>query len=202
MKIFLLERDAENYRWLEYKNIFVNYNGYKVSLFDYFHAHIINVESMSDFNEIIECKTIRDKKERKLGDYPHFALPAISEKAKNVLEKHFNGLVEIFPLNVGKWGTYYFMNIMNVLDLLDTEKSSIRRLSSGKIIDVKKYSFDNKILSINSNIFQLQNISRGLIFVNEETKVLIENAGLEGFIFTQVWDSENPDFVYEPRKIL
>ena len=25
MKIFLLERDAENYRWLEYKNIFVNY---------------------------------------------------------------------------------------------------------------------------------------------------------------------------------
>lgn len=202
MKIFLLERDAENYRWLEYKNIFVNYNGYKVSLFDYFHAHIVNVESMSDFNEIIECKTIRDKKERKLGDYPHFALPAISEKAKNVLEKHFNGLVEIFPLNVGKWGTYYFMNIMNVLDLLDTEKSSIRRLSSGKIIDVKKYSFDNKILSINSNIFQLQNISRGLIFVNEETRNLIENAGLEGFIFTQVWDSENPDFVYEPRKIL
>lgn len=202
MKIFLLERDAENYRWLEYKNIFVNYNGYKVSLFDYFHAHIINVESMSDFNEIIECKTIRDKKERKLGDYPHFALPAISEKAKNVLEKHFNGLVEIFPLNVGKWGTYYFMNIMNVLDLLDTEKSSIRRLSSGKIIDVKKYSFDNKILSINSNIFQLQNISRGLIFVNEETRNLIENAGLEGFIFTQVWDSENPDFVYEPRKVL
>ena len=64
MKIFLLERDAENYRWLEYKNIFVNYNGYKVSLFDYFHAHIVNVESMSDFNEIIECKTIRDKKER------------------------------------------------------------------------------------------------------------------------------------------
>lgn len=202
MKIFLLDRDAENYRWLEYKNIFVNYNGYKVSLFDYFHAHIVNVESMSDFNEIIECKTIRDKKERKLGDYPHFALPAISEKAKNVLEKHFNGLVEIFPLNVGKWGTYYFMNIMNVLDLLDTEKSSIRRLSSGKIIDVKKYSFDNKILSINSNIFQLQNISRGLIFVNEETRNLIENAGLEGFIFTQVWDSENPDFVYEPRKIL
>ena len=202
MKIFLLERDAENYRWLEYKNIFVNYNGYKVSLFDYFHAHIVNVESMSDFNEIIECKTIRDKKERKLGDYPQFALPAISEKAKNVLEKHFNGLVEIFPLNVGKWGTYYFMNIMNVLDLLDTEKSSIRRLSSGKIIDVKKYSFDNKILSINSNIFQLQNISRGLIFVNEETRNLIENAGLEGFIFTQVWDSENPDFVYEPRKIL
>lgn len=202
MKIFLLERDAENYRWLEYKNIFVNYNGYKVSLFDYFHAHIVNVESMSDFNEIIECKTIRDKKERKLGDYPHFALPAISEKAKNVLEKHFNGLVEIFPLNVGKWGTYYFMNIMNVLDLLDTEKSSIRRLSSGKIIDVKKYSFDNKILSINSNIFQLQNISRGLIFVNEETRNLIENAGLEGFIFTQVWDSENPDFVYEPRKVL
>ena len=93
------------------------------------------------------------------------------------------------------------MNIMNVLDLLDAEKSIIKRLSSGKIIDIKKYSFDEKILSINSNLFQLHHVSRSLIFVNEKTKQLIESAGLEGFIFTQVWDSEDPDFAYEPRKI-
>ena len=201
MKIYLLDCDAENYRWLEYKNIFVDYNGHKVSLFDYFHAHLVNVESMNGFNEIIKCKTIRDKKERVLGDYPYFVLPAISQKAKEVLEKHLENLVEIFPLDVGKWGIYYFLNIMNVLDLLDTEKSIIRRLSSGKIIDIKKYTFDEKILSINSNLFQLQHASRSLIFVNEETKQLIESAGLEGFIFTQVWDSEDPDFVYEPKKI-
>ncbi len=184
VKIYLLERDAENYRWLEYKNIFVDYNGYKVSLFDYFHAHLVNVESMNGFNEIIKCKTIRDKKERVLGDYPHFALPAISSRAKEVLEKHLEGLVEIFPLDAGKWGTYYFLNIMNVLDLLDTEKSIVRRLSSGKIIDIDKYSFDEKILSINSNLFQLHHVRRSLIYINEETKQLIESAGLEGFIFT------------------
>ena len=34
MKIYLLDRDAENYRWLEYKNIFVDYNSNKISLFD------------------------------------------------------------------------------------------------------------------------------------------------------------------------
>lgn len=202
MKIYLLDRDAENYRWLEYKNTFVEYNGYKVSLFDYFHAHLVNVESMKGFNELIECKTFRDKKERKLGDYPHFALPAISQKAKDILEKHFEGLVEIFPLNVEKWGTYYFINITNVLNLLDFEKSEIRRLSSGKIIAINKYSFLDSIFTINSNLFQLNHVSRSLVFVNEKTKQLIEDAGLEGFIFTQVWDSENPEFVYEARKIL
>lgn len=202
MKIYLLDRDAENYRWLEYKNIFVDYNSNKISLFDYFHLHLVNVESMNGFNELIECKTIRDKKGRTLGDFPHFALPAISEKAKNVLEKHLEGLVEFFPLNVGKWGTYYFMNIVNVLSLLDNEKSIIRRLSSGKIIAINKYVFDESIFSINSSLFQLKNVSRSLVFINEITKQLIEDAGLEGFIFTQVWDSENPDFVYEPRKIL
>lgn len=202
MKIYLLDRDAENYRWLEYKNTFVEYNGYKVSLFDYFHSHVTAGISMFGFNELIECKTIRDKKERKLGDYPHFALPAISQKAKDILEKHFEGLVEIFPLNVGKWGTYYFINIMNVLDVFDLEKSELRILSSGTIFRINKYVFKSEIIKCNSNIFKIENDKRGPIYVNEKTKKLIEEAGLEGFIFTQVWDSENPEFVYEPRKIL
>ena len=201
MKIYLLERDAENYRWLEYKNIFVDDNGYKVSLFDYFHAHRVKVESMKGFNEIIECKTIRDKKERVLGDYPHFAFPAISSKARDVLKNHFESLVEMFPLDVGKWGKYYFINILNELDILDEGKSEITKIPSGIVLNVKKFVFKKDIYEYDTNIFLIKNIRSSLIFVNEETKQLIESAGLEGFIFTQVWDSEDPDFVYEPRKI-
>ena len=201
MKIYLLERDAENYRWLEYKNIFVDYNGYRVSLFDYFHAHVTAGISMAGFNERIECKTIRDKKNRILGDYPHFALPAISSRAKEVLEKHLEGLVEIFPLDAGKWGTYYFLNIMNVLDVLDTEESTMKMLPSGLILNISKYIFTPEIINQNTRLFKIENDKRGPIYINEETKQLIESAGLEGFIFTQVWDSEDPDFVYEPRRI-
>ena len=62
MKIYLLDRDAENYRWLEYKNIFVDYNSNKISLFDYFHLHLVNVESMNGFNELI-AKLLEIKKD-------------------------------------------------------------------------------------------------------------------------------------------
>lgn len=201
MKIYLLDRDAENYRWLEYKNILVDYNGNKISLFEYFNVHVTAGLSMTDFNEVVECTTIRDKKGRTLGDFPHFALPAISEKAKNVLENYFEGLVEIFPLDVGKWGTYYFMNIMNVLDVFDTKNSIMTTLPSGIILQIKQYIFKPEIHNFNTRLFKIENDKRGPLYVNENTKQLIENAGLEGFIFTQVWDSENPDFVYEPRKI-
>lgn len=94
------------------------------------------------------------------------------------------------------------MNIINVLDCLDVEKSDLKFFSDGKrIMRIKRYVFQEKILDMNTTIFKLENKKRGEIFVNEQTKLLIENASLEGVIFTQVWDSENPDFVYEPRKI-
>ncbi len=138
-----------------------------------------------------------------MSDYPVFSVPAMSQKAYDVLSNSFQNLVEIFPLAPNKkYGQYYFMNIINLLDCLDVEKSDLKFFSDGKtIMRIKRYVFQEKILDMNTTIFKLENLRRGEIFVNEETKLLIENAGLEGFIFTQVWDSEDPDFVYEPRKI-
>lgn len=193
MKIFVIKSDAENYRWLEYKG----------NWFDFF-SNLLDSNPLGVFEHTIEWKTIRDKKDLPIGDFPCFSVPAISQKAKYVLEKHFEGLVEIFPFAPNKkYGQFYFMNITNLLDSLDLEKSELKFALDGKrIMRIKRYVFQEKILEMNTNVFKLQNKKRGEIFVNEITKQLIEDAGLEGFIFTQVWDSENPDFVYEPRKIL
>ena len=192
MKIYLLDRDAENYRWMEYKG----------NWFEFF-LKLLDSEPLGKFEEKIEWKTIKEKKEIGMSDYPCFSVPAISQKAYNVLSNSFLNLVEIFPFAFNKkYGQYYFMNIINLLDCLDVEKSELKFSSDGKrIMRIKRYVFQEKILDMNTTIFKLKNKRRGEVFVNEETKLLIENAGLEGFIFTQVWDSEDPDFVYEPKKI-
>ena len=91
--------------------------------------------------------------------------------------------------------------MINILNVLDVKNSKIKYFSDGNIMRIENFVFISEILSKNTNIFKVQGIERGEVFVNEETKQLIESAGLKGFIFTQVWDSEDPDFVYEPRKI-
>lgn len=175
VKIYKLLHDAENYRWLEYKG----------NWFDFF-SNMLDSKPIGNFNEKIECKAIRDKKDRVLGDYPCFSVPAISEKAKNILVKYLAGLVEIFPLETGKLGKYYFMNIPNIVDCLDTDKSEIKYLSSGRIMEIKSYTFKYVPNMDSLKIFKLKNYERGEIYVHEGTKKLIEENNLEGFIFKEV----------------
>ena len=136
---------------------------------------------------MIRCKTIRDKKERVLGDYPVFSVPAISQRAKDVLEPYFGDYVEIFPLETGKLGKYYFLNIINVLDCLDKEKSEIDYLSSSNMIfEIKKWVFNNVLNKENSRIFIVKNQLGERIYVNEDIKELIEDNNLKGFVFKEV----------------
>lgn len=192
MKIFVIKSDVENYKWIDCKG----------NWFDFF-SNLLDSVPLKVFDRKIEWKTISDKNDLPIGDFPCFSVPVISQKAKFVLEKHFEGLVEIFPFAPNKkYGQFYFMNITNLIDSLDLEKSELKFALDGKrIMRIKRYVFQEKILEMKTNVFKLQNKKRGEVFINDKTKQLIEDAGLEGFIFTQVWDSENPDFVYEQKKV-
>ncbi len=177
MKIYNLLQDVENFRWLEYQG----------NWFDFFHALNTATKPLGRCEHVIRCKTIRDKKERVLGDYPFFSVPAISQKAKNVLEPYFGDYVEIFPLETGKLGKYYFLNIINVLDCLDKEKSEIDYLSSSNMIfEIKKWVFNNVLNKENSRIFIVKNQLGERIYVNEDIKKLIEDNNLKGFVFKEV----------------
>jgi hypothetical protein len=178
MKIYNLTQEAENYRWLEYIG----------NWFDFFHNINIEHKKIDNFNLNIKCKTIRDKKERVLGDFPCFPVPVISQKAKNVLEKHIDDLIQIFPLDTGKLGNYYFINIFNVIDCLDKEKSELIYLSenSSTIYKIKKAIFNNSLNNENSRIFIIKELLGGNIFINEEIKNIIEDNQLEGFVIKEV----------------
>lgn len=62
MKIYILENEPENYRWLEYIG----------NWFDFFHGLNLTAKPLGTCEHVIRCKPIRDKKERVLGDYPFF----------------------------------------------------------------------------------------------------------------------------------
>ena len=178
MKIYNLLHDAENFRWLEYQG----------NWFDFFQNINVNNPRIENFDYIIKCKSIRDKKERILGDYPVFSVPAISQAAKIVLENQLDDLVQILPLETGKLGKYYILNIINVLDCLDKQKSEIQYLSpsSEKIYKIKKWKFNEVLTNENSKIFVIQNQLGERIYINEDIKILIEENNLKGFVFKEV----------------
>ena len=181
MKIYILENEPENYRWLEYSG----------NWFDFFHGLNLTAKPLGTCEHVIRCKPIRDKKERVLGDYPVFSVPAISQRAKDVLEPYFGDYVEIFPLETGKLGKYYFMHIINALDCLDEAKSDIVYFSDHSgILEIKKTVFNSHLNDENSKIFVLKQDIGGNIYVNEQTKQLIEQSELEGFVFIELSELE------------
>ena len=191
MKIYNLLHDAENYRWLEYYQKLEDYKDaryYHGDLFDFFHNLTCNEQKIENFNYIVKCRTIRDKKERVLGDYPCFTVPAMSQAAKDLLEPQLSEYVQFFPLDVGKRGQYYFLNIFNVIDCLDKEKSEFRYLSSSSeiIFEIKKWKFNDKLTNENSKLFIIKNQAGQRWYVNENIKNLIENNHLKGFVFREV----------------
>ena len=178
MKIYIMAPNADNYRWLEYCDN---------KWFDFFYS-LLDSKPIGLFDGRIKCRMIPEKNNQTLGDYPNFSVPALSEKSENLLRAYFGNLVEIFPLETGKLGKFFFMNVINILDCLDEEKSNIDFLNPNKYMMINSYTFkefsDQDLLKI----FKLRKNERGEIYVSEQTKTLIEKSGLEGFKFTQVGD--------------
>lgn len=83
---------------------------------------------------------------------------------------------------------YYILNILNVLDCIDYEKSEFRKLMDQYIIDVNKYVFKNNVRGIPIFKIYLDCIINLDTYVNDEFKNLIEENKLEGFKFTEVFE--------------
>lgn len=178
MKLYILKSESENHRWIELTE---NY-------FDFF-WNMLDSNRIDFFNDSIKWRTIRDKKDVQLGDFPHFTVPVISQAAYNVLNTYLTDLTQIFPFAMNKkYGQYYFINIINVLDCLDLSKSDINFFSDGRIYKINKFSFNSNISKMNTTIFKIKKFERGDVFVNENIKKIIEVSELDGFTFQEVAD--------------
>lgn len=115
-----------------------------------------------------------------------------SEKAKRCLEGLIDDCVEFIPVKYQS-ETMYIVNILCILDAIDYDNSTFRKLDTGQVAGVKNYSFVASEIQ-GFNIFKLilnGRIYSTKIFVTSEFKTMVEKNKLLGFKFVEVWDSNS-----------
>ncbi|WP_240421754.1 imm11 family protein [Paenibacillus periandrae] len=124
------------------------------------------------------------------SDAPTFiaAAPLFSAKAVDVLRPIISNFVEILPTEFIR-EDYFIINVLNVLNCVDYDSSSIVKYRSGRIMRFEKYEFFPEIVD-QQHIFKITDISRQAVFVSSEFKEEVIKSGLTGFRFEEVWSSQ------------
>jgi hypothetical protein len=93
---------------------------------------------------------------------------------------------ELLPMD-GDDGTELFAFNAQVVDALDEERSDVARFSSGEILEIRKPVFRTEALR-DVDIFRLPGRG-GETFVSERFVQRVQEAGLQGLSFLEVWSS-------------
>lgn len=114
-----------------------------------------------------------------------------NEKAKYCLGELIGGSVEFIPA-IYEDTTYYIINILSIADAIDYERAEFRKLSTGVVVGMEKYSFhEEKLKGLNIFVTTLYGkIQTTKVYVTSEFKETVEKNKLLGFKFIEVWDSQ------------
>ena len=126
------------------------------------------------------------------GDFPCFISGAavFTQKAVTALADLLEGQVELLPI-ICEAGDYQLANVIRVVDALDEANSDVQRFEDGRVMDVERYAFHPEKLK-GLTIFKLPQFRRGRVYVTERFVDRVREAGLKGFRFELLWDSEVP----------
>lgn len=125
-----------------------------------------------------------------LGDAPGFEIPVFSRRAVSCLGSLLRDYVEFLPLE-SEEGEFFGVNITNVLEgAVDYERSEVIRYSSGRIMTIEEYEFNENVIK-NNPIFKIKELEIGNTqFVTDEFVELVNSNHLSGFCFSLIWESE------------
>jgi hypothetical protein len=175
MKLWHLTADANNYN-----------NLVPIKSLDWRKLEFNGVSLLNNWEPV----AVRFIYERKEGDYPSLlpGIPVFSDKAVMVLYDLIKDSTEILPLRCRK-GKYYAINVIEVINAINYEKSIVERFpSSGRIMMFDKYSFKHERV-IGKHIFKISDEPKRRPFVSDEFRNRVISSGLTGFKFELVWDS-------------
>ena len=117
-----------------------------------------------------------------------------NQKAKDCLEGVFGDYVEFVPAKYQD-DIYYIVNVLNIIDGINYEKSEFEKRDNGRPYSVNKFSFRPNIVN-NISIFKLfldDRIYSTNLFVSQEVKDIVEENGLTGFSFEEVWRDDETE---------
>ena len=135
------------------------------------------------------------------GDFPsyHPAIPAVSERALDVLRPLLGDAVEVLPLE-HPTARYYILHVLQILDCLDDEKSEGHRTSKGQLITIEKCVWKPGVIDENTHIFKIKGLELSWPFVSEAFRRLVDENGLIGFGFLEVGPDGTLRSVARPEK--
>lgn len=183
MRIWLLRFDVNKYN---------SFNGYKIE--EELNIRFFGSSLLSNWSaHTIEAYY----KKRKIADVSDFSCgaPLFNEKAVEALMDLLNESVELL-LCYFENSRYYVANVVNVIDALDKDKTQFKMFSTGeKSVECEKYVFKPEIVD-GQHIFKIPLGNSIYIFVSDEFKRRVEETKLKGFIFVEVWNSEEDSTKY------
>lgn len=177
MKIWILDCDVDNYENLTWKDkIDIDY----IQSFD-------GAAKKENWNPV-KVKRMYDREfSNTPGLSPH--IPVFDEKAISVLGDLIIGNAEILPIDCEN-GKFYAINVTNVIDCIDYEKSQFRTFRDGKrIMKFEKYVFIKEKIE-GMNLFKIKDEPLKRPFVSEKFREKVIDNNLIGFKFELAWDSE------------
>lgn len=114
----------------------------------------------------------------------------INQRAADRLAPLLRNVVELLPIHhEGK--THYLVNVINFVDALDLQRSTIEYRRPGKISVVRRFVFKPAELA-GQVMFRVPQLSSAYYFVTQEFVDACNSACLTGAKFRLLWDSEAP----------
>lgn len=172
MSIVLKEQSNENYNYLK----------------DKFEGKMIGEDWV--ILDVISFNKGKKKESDAIRFWDKTGAIVLSEKAVGCLKDMLQGVTEILPLNHPKFDLY-IVNVVNVIDALDENRSEITRFPDGNIMRVDKHSFTSKLVEEEHHIFKIPQSLKSHSFVSEKFVNTVNEFGLKGFVFKEVWNSAN-----------
>ena len=106
------------------------------------------------------------------------SFPAFSERAWKATESLIGSFVEALPIIHPSGESYFAVNVLNVVDALDAEKSKLKKYTSGKIMEIEKHVFRPEVIT-SSPIFRIPQLI-GRIYYTDSFLAVVRQEKLAG----------------------
>lgn len=132
-----------------------------------------------------------EKKIRPIGDVAYLSpgMFACTTRCKNS-DIFQQAHLEFLPLSVADT-TIWAVNVLEILDCLDEEKSDLKRFtSSGRVQRINNYVFKSAMIHQAELIFKIPQKIRTGIYATDRFKDKVEQAGFTGLKFEKIYSFE------------
>jgi hypothetical protein len=124
------------------------------------------------------------------GDFPSLndfsEIPIFSQRAWDALHPLIGYCCEALPIRHPSRKPYYIINVMEIIDCLDEERSELTRNDvTGRVNDVIRYAFKTKLLE-GKRIFKTPLKSGAGLFFDEEFCGIVKTNKLRGLLLKQL----------------